>query len=265
MKWLNLLERADYQEATDHSLSSLAAIQRQCMLNIPFENLDIHLGIPIKLDSARVYKKVVKNNRGGFCYELNELLLQCLTEIGFSCTRVEAEVNLPGNESDKPQPFSHQTCLIQLDDLWLSDIAFGDSSLIPLNLDITTNQYDGEKYYRVKQRSNGMFEILCSDTATDDQDLWTSLITVNPTPQPWMAFSEMCSYHQTSPFSLFPKKRLCTKKTEGGRITLTGNTLITQINGVSTKEPVEEALYTQVLADLFAIHLDKPDWIRPLS
>jgi len=264
MKWLNLLERADYFDATDTSLSTLAAIQRQCMLNIPFENLDIHLGRLIKLDGAKVYQKIVKDNRGGFCFELNELLLQCLTELGFSCTRVEARVNIPDSVADTPKSFSHQVCLVQLDDLWLSDIGFGDSSCIPLNLNSSASQYDGEKYYRVIQRNNGMFEILCCDTATEEPGLWVSLKTANPTPQPWQAFSEMCTYHQTSPVSFFPKKRLCTKKTESGRITLTGNTLKTRINGVTKDEAIEEAQYTQVLAELFAIHLDNPEWVTPI-
>lgn len=265
MKWLNLLERADYNEATDPSLSTLAAIQRQCMLNIPFENLDIHLGKIIKLDGARVYQKIVKNSRGGFCFELNELLLQCLTELDFSCTRVEARVAIPDGVMDTPKAFSHQVSLVQLDDLWLTDIGFGDSSIIPLNLNSSQSQYDGENYYRVTEHSNGMFEILCSDTPAEDSDLWVSLLTVNPRPQPWLAFSEMCTYHQTSPNSFFPKKRLCTKRTENGRITLTGNSLKTRIDGVTTDEFIEESRYTQVLEDLFNIHIDKPEWINPLA
>ena len=261
MKWLNLLERANYEESTDPTLETLMAIQQQCMLTIPFENLDIHLGRKIELDGPRIYKKVIKSNRGGFCYELNELLLQCLTELGFSCTRIEARVNF----IDNPAPFDHQTCLIQLDELWLSDISFGDSSFVPLRLNYTEPQSDGTCWYRVKPTSNGMYEIFQSEDSSPDADTWKSLLTLNPTPQPWSAFNERCLYHQSSAESHFPRKRLCSRRTEKGRITLTGNTLKTRIGNITSDEPVSEADYTRVLAELFGVHLDKPDWINPLE
>ena len=42
-------------------------------LAVPFENLDISLGRPIRLDRAALLAKVVDARRGGYCYELNGL------------------------------------------------------------------------------------------------------------------------------------------------------------------------------------------------
>jgi N-hydroxyarylamine O-acetyltransferase len=39
-------------------------------------------------------------------------------------------------------------------------------------------------------------------------------------------FEEMCDYHQTSPDSSFTRKRLCTRATPEGRITLSDMKLI---------------------------------------
>ena len=50
---------------------------------IPFENLDIHLGVPITLDEAAMYRKIVEHRRGGFCYEVNGLFGLLLRELGF--------------------------------------------------------------------------------------------------------------------------------------------------------------------------------------
>ncbi|MBV1907078.1 MAG: arylamine N-acetyltransferase [Pseudomonadales bacterium] len=258
MKWLNLLERADYLGSTDPTLETLEAIQRQCLLNIAFENLDIHLGKKIRLDSPGIYQKIVKSKRGGFCYELNELLLQCLTELGFSCTRVEARVNF----LDQPKPFAHQTCLVQLDDLWLSDIGFGDSSIVPINLSHGEKQFDGVSWYYVKPDAQGMFEIFHSDDPETEANSWTSVLSVNPTPQPWTAFKKMCIYTQTSPESIFTQQRLCTRLTQDGRITLAGNTLKIRHASNISEEAVSEENYSAVLAELFDIHLDKHEWIK---
>ena len=64
-------------------IAGLKMLQRQHLLNVPFENLDIHWGRPITMDISAFYTKVVDENRGGFCYELNGLFAWLLREIGF--------------------------------------------------------------------------------------------------------------------------------------------------------------------------------------
>jgi N-hydroxyarylamine O-acetyltransferase len=49
-------------------------------------------------------------------------------------------------------------------------------------------------------------------------------------------FKEMCHYHQISPDSHFTHKRLISKPTETGRITITGNTLKITEGGKVIKE-----------------------------
>ena len=49
--------------------------------SIPFENLDIQLGQLIKLDSRSLIDKLIYKQRGGYCFELNGLLLMAL-EVG---------------------------------------------------------------------------------------------------------------------------------------------------------------------------------------
>ena len=77
------LQRIDYKGSLKPSLKTLANLQKQHLLHIPFENLDIAAGVPIELDINRIYKKVIMNKRGGFCYELNRLFCELLTQLGF--------------------------------------------------------------------------------------------------------------------------------------------------------------------------------------
>jgi N-hydroxyarylamine O-acetyltransferase len=70
---------------------SLRLLQRQHLLSVPFENLDIHWKRPIKVDVEKFYEKIVVNRRGGFCYELNGLFHELLKSLGFVSRMVSAD------------------------------------------------------------------------------------------------------------------------------------------------------------------------------
>jgi N-hydroxyarylamine O-acetyltransferase len=86
--WLNLLGRIGVTD-TAPTVQTLQQLQRQALLTLPFENLDIHLGRPIFLDHASIHEKIVVGDRGGFCYELNECFSQCLNAMRYDIERLE--------------------------------------------------------------------------------------------------------------------------------------------------------------------------------
>src|SRR5688500_2747081 len=72
-------------------------LERVCFqhtTHIPFENLDIHRGngIPISLEPAAIFEKLVASKRGGYCFEHNTLLLEVLRALGFSARPLAARV-----------------------------------------------------------------------------------------------------------------------------------------------------------------------------
>jgi N-hydroxyarylamine O-acetyltransferase len=69
---LKYLDRIKYKGDLSVSPEVLNNLQKLHLLNIAFENLDIHIGNKIELKNT--YKKIVNRGRGGFCYELNGLL-----------------------------------------------------------------------------------------------------------------------------------------------------------------------------------------------
>ncbi len=69
------------------TLENLKLLQRQHLLNVPFENLDIHWKRPILLDTDKFYEKIIGKKRGGFCYELNGLVLRIFKESRLSNTK----------------------------------------------------------------------------------------------------------------------------------------------------------------------------------
>ena len=70
----------------------MCALHEAHLLAVPFENLDIHLGREIVLDVASLWTKIIEQNRGGFCYELNGLFALLLRALGFQVDMLSAAV-----------------------------------------------------------------------------------------------------------------------------------------------------------------------------
>lgn len=209
------LSRIDYHGSVNPTLETLRGLQIAHMLAVPFENLDIHLGRPIRLDEAALFEKIIRRRRGGFCYELNGLFAALLKRLGFQVTLLSARV-FDGDGKLGPE-FDHLTLLVELDERWLADVGFGNSSLSPLRLDEYRPQSDGRLAYRISQQD---------DTWTvfreAENTQWKADYQFTLQPHELSDFVETCLYQQTSPESSFTQRRVCTIATAEGRITLRG-------------------------------------------
>jgi len=70
------LERINYVDSTNLTFEVLSKLQIMHLMNVPFENLDIHNNT--KIDLTNLFNKIVNRKRGGFCYELNGLFCDLL-------------------------------------------------------------------------------------------------------------------------------------------------------------------------------------------
>ena len=57
------LSRIAYHGSSAPTAETLRALHRAHLLTVPFENLDIHLGVPIRLEEAALFQKIVARNR----------------------------------------------------------------------------------------------------------------------------------------------------------------------------------------------------------
>lgn len=76
-------------------LPTLRALHLAHRSAIPFENLDIQLGRPIRLDIESLQDKLIGARRGGYCFEHNTLFLHALRALGFDVEPCEARVRPP--------------------------------------------------------------------------------------------------------------------------------------------------------------------------
>jgi N-hydroxyarylamine O-acetyltransferase len=77
-----------------HDLPTLTALLQAHMQAIPFENLDVLLGRGIRIDLGSVQDKLVRQRRGGYCFEHATLLAAVLEVLGFAPVRHLARVTL---------------------------------------------------------------------------------------------------------------------------------------------------------------------------
>lgn len=86
------LDRLGWTGPLDRSLATLEALQLGQLWAIPFENLDVQMGLPIRLDLGSLQDKLVTRRRGGYCFEKNSLFAAVLGHLGFQVTLREARV-----------------------------------------------------------------------------------------------------------------------------------------------------------------------------
>ena len=84
--------RINYKSSRDVSAQTLRALHFAHVHNVPFENLDIHLGKPLSLEPADLFSKIVTHKRGGYCYEVNSFFTMILRAFGFQVQGLLARV-----------------------------------------------------------------------------------------------------------------------------------------------------------------------------
>jgi len=221
------LNRIGLEESQEPTLDFLKLLQKTHLLNIPFENLDIHYGRKIILDKNHLFSKIVENKRGGFCYELNSLFYELLNSLGFNVRIISA--NVFNKENGYGKEFDHMALIVTIENSeYLTDVGFGDFSLEPLKLQLNLRQIDnaGEFYFDVFD--DNIFRV---NKIENGEHIPQYIFTKES--RKIEEFMDMCLYHQTSAESHFTKQKMITLPTKNGRITLNGNKIKISENGLS--------------------------------
>ena len=214
------------------------------MRSVPFENLDIQLGIPIELSLPHLFGKVVERNRGGFCYELNGLFCWLLREIGYEVEMLSARVF--GGEGEPGPEFDHM--LLRVDRDYIADVGFGDSFTEPLRFSEGVQDQATGKYRIVE--SAGRLEM-----QRDRGEGWIPQYDFTETPREMEEYVPMCIQQQTD--SIFTRKKVCTKATSSGRITFSDGRLIESRDGDRRERGINSAEELRgVFSEVFGFELE---------
>ena len=241
------LDRIGYSGPPQPTLPVLRELHRHHMLAIPFENLDIPLKREIRLELPRIFTKMVRRRRGGFCYEHNGLFAWALREIGFDLDMLSGRV--ARGDGGYGAEFDHMLLLVRVEgERWIADVGFGDSFIEPLRLETTEPQFDRGLEYQIVREKDDCLLLRREDGRLERKYLF------NLVPHQFSDYAGMCVYHQTSPHSTFTYRRVCSKATPTGRITLTGTALvITEAGKRSETEVTSDEQFERYLRVYFGI------------
>ena len=247
------LHRIDYQGLPCLDFETLRGLQRAHLLTVPFENLDIGLKRPIRLDEQSLWDKIVLGRRGGFCYELNGLFAWLLKQIGFGVTYLEAR-DIHDDGSLGP-PYDHLALMVLIAGLptrWLVDVGWGDTFTAPLDLDARDEQAQGELAYKLEAVGDRL-QLWQGSPGGAWERQYSFTLEPHRFPDDYQA---TCLYHQTSPLSPFTQKRIISRLTPDGRVSLDSRSFSITRNGVREKRPIgDDADYRALLKQHFGLEL----------
>jgi N-hydroxyarylamine O-acetyltransferase len=227
--------------------AALAALHRAYAWTMPFEDYDIHLGVPISLRLDDIADKMIRRRRGGYCYELNGLFAAHLRELGFDVTLFSAFTL--DNGGTRGPDFDHLRLLVDtFDGLFLADVGNGGSWIDPVPLrpgvhgDVRLHR-DGDLWWTSERRRGGR---------------WERGWAWHPRPRELAEFAERSRHHEHDPDSYFVARRVAVLPVRDGRVSLLNGVFSEIDHGVRIDRRVDADEERSLLAERFGIVLDGP-------
>ena len=246
-------ERINYQGTTTPTIDVLHALSRAHTQSIPFENLDVLLRRPISLELDDIYRKLVIDRRGGYCFEQNNLLLEVLKRLGFTVTPWGARVRLRVTDRNILPVRTHVFLAVEIDgEQWIVDSGVGALSLTQaLRLQEGAEQTTPHETRRLQRVGESWFHQVVRDGA------WIDVCEFTEQPMPVSDQIVANWYTSSHPDSTFMTQlQVALAQDNGGRITLNNNELkLRQADGAAATYQVADTELLDVLAEYFAIKL----------
>ncbi len=211
--------RIGYAGPREPTLAVLRDIHMRHPLSIPFENLDVLLKQPVRLDIASLTDKLVVRQRGGYCYEQNTLLMKALRETGFTVRSLAGRVQWQAG--GKVAARHHMVLLITLPEgRFIADVGFGGLTLTaPLKFQFDAEQQTPHGSYRIV----AVTEEFQVQAKVDGE--WHSLFQISLAEQADADWVSANWYISTSPDSIFTRTLMAALPMPDRRYTLRNNRL----------------------------------------
>ncbi|GJH29495.1 arylamine N-acetyltransferase [Caballeronia novacaledonica] len=200
------------------TLDTLRALHLLHPQTIPFENLDVLIGRPVRLDLGSVQRKLVESRRGGYCYEHNLLFRSVLQTLGFRVRSFAGRV-LWGRDAPEMPARTHMLLLVDLDEgTFLTDVGFGGMTLsAPLALQTGLEQITPHGAFRLDDAGGEPPAYILQALVNG---AWTRVYRFDLDPQ-YDADYEMANYFVSAyPQSIFLHNLLAARLAPGKRFGL---------------------------------------------
>jgi len=247
-------KRIGFTESNNISFSDLEHILMETAFNIPFENICIINKNTNEITKESLIQKILLENEGGLCYELNAIMYLFLIENGFNASLVSGVVYDSINSEYQNIGRTHVTILLSHEGrMYLIDTGFGANlplKPVPLNGEVVISQ-NGE--FRIKKENTAFGNYILELKLKHKDHDWRigyafdSERTINDLSD-LNEIQTIITEHEKSPFN---KNPLITKLTNEGNVTLTNNSFTQWKNGSVLKEEIENEKFKELMKRIF--------------
>ena len=248
-------DRIGWDGSTTPSYATLAEMLRAHMAHIPFENFDVLLGRPPRLDLEGLQAKLVTARRGGYCFEHATLFAAVLEAIGFAPRRHSARVVLQAPRTESPR--THMFLTVPLaEGTFVVDPGFGSlapRAPVPLGDGAVADQAthwltrDGA-YWTLHVRSGD--DVIAAWVTTLEHDHPADFVMAN-------------HYTATHPGSPFVNRILLRALRGDGRVSVMNRDLtVVEAGAAETTQLADRAALRRVVATHFGFDLPEIETLR---
>ena len=244
--------RIGHTGGRDATLANLHALIVRHTQTIPFENLNPLAHWPVQLAPDALTQKLIRAQRGGYCFEQNLLLKSVLQQLGYHVTALAARVlwNLP--ESTVLMR-SHMLLLVDLEESpHVVDVGFGGLTLTGvLRLETDSAQRTPHESFRFVRQDGEFIMQACV------RDTWRSLYRFDLQPQRDVDYEPVNWYLSTHPESRFVNNLVAARSTADGRHALFNRELaLHPLHGETQRRTLQNVdELRRVLAEIFLIRV----------
>lgn len=232
------LERIEAKECKNPDKEYLDRLIYLHQTHIPFENVGVYdRGETVSLATEDMFRKIVTEHRGGFCFELNGLFYHLLRGCDYEVQESKARVVMDKVYGGHVPPMNHRIEIVRIDDKrYFCDVGFGGPS--PCAALLIEDGYE-------ETIGGWRFRVEKTDEYWWTQGVYTKagyepLIQFTLMPQDLVEYAPLAGYYSTSPLSKFVANRVVNLKTEKGHKAIFNDCYTCVEDGVKTEVEIKD-------------------------
>ncbi len=250
------LDRVRWRGNTPSTHATVASLLQAHIAHIPFENIDVLLGRPVRLDLEGLRAKLVKARRGGYCFEHATLFAAVLEAIGFQPVRHAARVIVMQPRPEAPRSHMFLGVLVE-GARYIVDPGFGPfASRWPVPLDGTGVPVESPTHRVAREADHWVLH------ATRDRAEFPAWVSTLEAEQP-IDFEVANHFTATHPGSLFVNRIIASAVTPDGRVNVMNRDVTWLRSGaVATTRLADRTALRALFAEHFGFDLPEVERLR---
>lgn len=229
--------RIGYSGSRKADMQTLREIHLKHPQAIPFENLSSFSGARVSIDLSAIEEKILRQGRGGYCFEQNQLFAAVLKQLGFGVHFRMARVGWMVPEGTMAGRGHMALNVVAGGELFLCDVGFGGMTLTgPLLIETSEPQLTPHETFRVKPGpERRVLEVQINGE-------WKTIYSFDFLEQIPADYEAVNWYVSTHPNSHFVNSLIVARPTISGRLSLNDNLFtIRNTGGTSEKKTLRTA------------------------